>query len=125
MSPLNLMLSLPSLMKRLTVLAVGVCFGFGFGYASRALGSTTADVSVNDNFFAPATTIINPGDSVRWTWMGGGLTSHNTTGPGTPPLWASPLTNRIGFTFTHAFPSAGSFPYTCTIHASLFNMRGT
>ncbi|HEY5911231.1 MAG TPA: Ig-like domain-containing protein [Verrucomicrobiae bacterium] len=86
---------------------------------------TVTNVAVRDFSFSPANVAINVGDSVRWTWAAGVLSLHNTTGPGTPPLWASANTNGAGYTFTHTFNSAGSFPYVCTFHAAFFGMVGS
>jgi plastocyanin len=109
-------------MKRFNVPAISLGLFFLAGPAPQAFSSTTVGVQVGDNFFRPASTNINQGDSVRWTWIGIG--THSTTGPGTPALWDSGLTSQSGFTFTHTFPSAGSFAYVCTLHGAI-GMRGT
>src|SRR5688500_15420561 len=46
-------------------------------------------VSVRDNYFDPFNVTINVNDRVVWTWTGRNL--HDTTGPGNPPLWRSPI----------------------------------
>ena len=93
------------------------------GFAPRlALASTITNVSVGDNFFSPASVSINVNDTVRWTWTG--LNTHSSTGPGTPALWDTGL-HTNGFTFSRVFSSAGTFAYVCTLHAALFNQRGS
>jgi plastocyanin len=100
----------------LTIVVVG---GFNSGFLVPAQ-ATTNNVNVGDDFFSPQTVTINVNDSVQWTWIG--TLGHNTTGPGTPALWAS-ATQSSG-SFTHQFGSAGSFAYVCTIHVA-FGMHGT
>ncbi len=98
--------------------------GFQAGLLNQALAASTTTVSVGDDFFSPASVTINVGDTVKWTWAGGGLITHNSTGPGTPPLWASPSTSVVGTTFSHTFPTAGTYSYVCTFHA-VFGMVGS
>src|SRR5688572_29560238 len=70
-------------------------------------------VSVRDNFFDPRNVTINVNDRVVWTWAG--VNFHDTTGPGTPPLWRSPIQNRG--TFAHVFTTTGTFNYYCSPHS--------
>ena len=44
---------------------------------------------------------------------------HSTTSSG---LWDSGL-HTNGYSFSHTFPTAGSFPYICTLHS--VSMKGT
>jgi LPXTG-motif cell wall-anchored protein len=82
------------------VLAVG---------ASPALAQ--GSVSMEDNFFSPATETISVGQSVTWTNNGGN--PHTSTGPG----WDSGIVNPGG-SFTFTFNSAGTFDYQCDIHVA-------
>jgi len=95
------------------------CFAL---FASRLVASalsvvaaTTTNVNVGTIFFMPSTVQINTGDTVQWTWVG---SPHSTTSTSSPQLWDSGVQNA-GFTFSHTFPSAGSFPYWCTVHTTL------
>lgn len=83
------------------------CFGSAFSSSAA-----TANVSVVNNAFLPASTNIAIGDQVTWTWPSGSF-NHNTVSSG--GIWASPV-NSGPATFSHTFTSAGSFPYSCTIH---------
>src|SRR6266516_7975602 len=68
--------------------------------------------------FGPSSVTIHPGDQVMWTWASNG---HSTTSgrPGMPNgIWDSGIRNQ-GATFTHAFNSAGTFPYYCTQHGEV------
>lgn len=77
--------------------------------------AATTSVSVGDDFFSPATVTINAGDTVKWSWTGNN--QHSSTSTSSPSLWDSGVHGN-GFSFSHAFASAGTFPYECTIHVS-------
>ena len=83
------------------------CFGSAFSSSAA-----TANVSVVNFAFLPATTNISVNDQVTWTWPSGSF-NHNTVSSG--GVWTSPV-NSGPATFSHTFTSAGSFPYSCTIH---------
>jgi plastocyanin/glucose/arabinose dehydrogenase len=73
--------------------------------------------------FSPSSVSIQTGDTVEWVWNSN---SHTTTSgtPGMPSgLWDSGLHNT-GFRFSHTFPSAGTFPYFCTVHGGCCGMVG-
>jgi plastocyanin len=62
-------------------------------------------------------TTISAGQTVMWSWAGG---PHSTTSGNccTPDgKWDSGV--RSSGSFSQAFPSAGSFPYFCTVHGSM------
>jgi LPXTG-motif cell wall-anchored protein len=68
-------------------------------------------VSMEDNFFSPATETITVGQSVTWT--NNGAVDHTSTGP----TWASGTVNP-GESFTFTFNSAGTFDYQCDFHVA-------
>ena len=70
------------------------------------------NVDIEQFSFNPATTTINVNDQVMWTWVSD---VHDTVSD-TPGLWNSGVHNN-GFTFSHTFTNAGSFPYSCTVHS--------
>ena len=101
----------------------------------------TATVHVGSNgamTFSPQSVNINPGDTVNWVWDGG---PHTVTSgaPGnadgnfcslpagqTPSASACNSTSYAqgtGASYSHTFPSAGTFPYFCTVHGAM--MTGT
>ena len=83
----------------------------------RPAGAATTTVTVGDGglFFFPSSVTIDPGDTVKWTWSAGGHSSTSGT-PGQPSgFWNSGILNN-GATFSHTFPTAGSFPYFCSPH---------
>jgi plastocyanin len=71
--------------------------------------------------FNPKSISIKAGDTVQWQWQ---EDEHSTTSDA--GLWDSGVHNS-GFTFSHTFPSAGVFPYHCSIHGAAggVGMSGT
>jgi plastocyanin len=104
------------------------------------LAVQTIDVSVNNDFFAPATVRISVGDTVRWTWQGtshtvvsgfcvaatngyeGCTPNNNFCSPSNQNCGASPPLGP-GAVYSHQFNSTGSYPYFCSVHGNL--MQGT
>ena len=87
--------------------------------------ATTFNVNVQNFTFSPNTLSIGTGDSVQWMNVSGfhSTTSSTTVGGCTASgLWDSgtPLSS-----FTHTFPTAGTFPYMCTVHCVSSGMTGT
>ena len=74
--------------------------------------STTSSISVKDNVFDPVSTTVPVGTTVTWTWAG--RDDHNVVFPTGP----SSATQRAG-TFQRTFSAAGTFDYTCTLHAGM------
>ena len=82
--------------------------------------TTTTSVSIGDNFFSPETVYISAGDTVTWTWAGGGVVPHTTTGTGSAS-WDSGV--RTAGSYSRTFNNVGTFSYVCEIHSS--DMVGT
>ena len=64
-----------------------------------------------------STTTIKAGQTVQWNWVGSfhSSTSGNCCTP--DGNWDSGVMSNG--TFSHTFPTAGNFPYFCTVHGSL------
>src|SRR5579863_1007385 len=77
--------------------------------------AAVANVSVVNFAFVPATTNINPDDSVLWTWPSGSR-DHNVASTSTSPAWPTSATLSGPATFNNVFTTPGTFPYICTIH---------
>ena len=77
--------------------------------------SGSATISATDGqVFSPASATITHGQSV--CWQNSGTIPHTvTSNDGTS--FNSAL--GVGQIFVHPFPTAGSFPYRCTIHAGM------
>ena len=80
-------------------------------------GGTANAITVNDNYYDPATRTVSVGATVTWQWTGGYSTHSVTFGDGV----ASP-TQSSG-TFSRTFTIAGTYRYTCAVHGS--TMSGT
>lgn len=112
-------------------------------YASHpAHGRATTDATIADTFLVNnfifdtdnnlATQVdtakIQAGQSVMFKWVGG----FHTTTSGNPgdidagSLWDAPLDNFApeDLEFVVNFPDPGTFPFHCSPHGALFNMRG-
>jgi plastocyanin len=74
-------------------------------------GSATVDATAS-NTFSPQTAFITRGGTVTWTFA----TLHNVTfgsgGPGN-------ISDRSSGSASLTFPNAGTFNYSCTIHAGM------
>jgi plastocyanin len=91
----------------------GVNVVLGEDIAARA--PLTVEVAQDDFSFLPRRIIVNAGDTVRW--VNRGAVQHNTTADG--GLWASKLMMDPGEVFSVTFTEAGTYTYTCTLHAPL------
>jgi plastocyanin len=70
---------------------------------------------VTDGSFTPSSTTVTAGTTVTWTWSNT-FDLHNVTfSSGTN----SPNQQANGSTFARAFPTAGTFPYSCTNHPAM------
>jgi len=108
--------------KELKRLAMLVLYAVACGAVGTPLSALAAVSNVNlvGLSFAPSAVTINVNDTVQWTWSG---FSHTSTSD-TVGLWDSGL-HSAPFSFSHTFPSAGTFPYRCTTHAVLYGMVGS
>src|SRR5689334_12474540 len=82
-------------------------------------GGMSADVSVGNNFFAPASLSVAPGATVTWTWAAGD-TLHQIAFTDNAPGSAKQSTG----TFQRTFSTAGTYNYFCTVHGPAL-MSGT
>jgi plastocyanin len=80
------------------------------------LSAATHDVQVGPNFsFVPQALIINSGDSVRWTNVGG---FHNVLEISSPPVFSSGDPSNAPWVFIHEFNEqfATVYAYICEVH---------
>ena len=75
---------------------------------------TTITVPAGSNSFAPSTLNVDAGTTV--VWQNKDSTAHTTTSD-TAGLWNATI--AAGQEFSRTFPTAGTFPYRCTIHAGM------
>lgn len=72
------------------------------------------DFSIGSPDQEPIDPVINVGDIIQWVWLNG---EHTTTAAaGQTEFWESPLTDEVGFTFSHTFTHTGVFNYYCVMH---------
>jgi uncharacterized protein (TIGR03118 family) len=87
----------------------------GLSLATSSPAPHTANVSVVNFQFVPATTNINVNDTVVWTWPIGS-NFHNVSSTDTPQAWPASATMNGPATFSNTFTAAGTYPYECTVH---------
>ncbi|HET7790990.1 MAG TPA: plastocyanin/azurin family copper-binding protein [Gemmatimonadales bacterium] len=102
------------------VLALAAC------KSSTGPGGPTANVSIQDFSFSPETVTVTPGTTVLWT--NNGPSAHNVTSDSSDSVVFHSATisapsggGGYGYgtgpgSYSHRFPTAGVFPYHCTIH---------
>jgi plastocyanin len=73
------------------------------------------DIKIQNFAFSPATLTVKVGDTVRWT-------NEDTAPHAVSSDNFSSQTLSTGNTYEHAFQSAGTYSYICSIHPS---MKGT
>jgi plastocyanin len=100
------------------IVLAGAFVAGSLGRGLDSAAAATASVTINNFAFTPATTNINPGDTVTWSNIHAGVAHTVTSDTG---VWDSGNIATSG-TFSRAFPSAGSFPYHCTIHPGMTGM---
>jgi plastocyanin len=73
-------------------------------------------ITLGDNYFAPTSVTVNPGDTVVWIWNG---SLHNVafdaTVPGAPSYCGQFSVGECRRVFT----MPGTYPFTCTLHAGM------
>lgn len=104
------------------------CFSLLATLLLTVCGTTMAaivDVSVDNGGFGPDDVTIQPGDTIRWTWLSGPAHSHSVTSGA--DFMADGLFNsgvRSGpYEFSYTFPNEGTFYYFCIPHIAM-NMVG-
>jgi plastocyanin len=92
------------------------------GFVTPASGAIH-DVVQEGQSFEPALVVIQPGDTVRWTWTIGIHTVTSGSNCDADGLFDAPLdTGHRTFSFT--FPTAGTYDYFCVPHCAM-GMTGT
>ncbi len=88
--------------------------GGGGGSSSATVTIPLTDYGGNQTpQFSPTAVSVPVGGSV--TWRNSDTVAHTSTSD--TNLWNAPI--GAGDSFTRVFPAAGTFPYSCTIHAGM------
>jgi plastocyanin len=113
--------------KRRILCATVIAFLF-FACDQAALATIfNVDVgsSGSDNYmYSPAYVVIQPGDTVKWTWI---TSMHHTVTSGTPDHFTGLFdsgSKNAGDTFSFTFNTPGTIPYYCVPHVVCCNMIG-
>lgn len=89
------------------------------GGVSSPTGTVTTVKVVSDpntvGKFDPQTVTIKAGNSVTWDFQDQGA-GHTVTADNSS---FDSCLQQAGFKFTVAFPTAGDYPYKCTVHAAM------
>jgi plastocyanin len=101
---------IPALVIALFVVGIGAAAA-----AENAGSAATVNVAMGDDFFNPATTNVNVGDTVVWTHTG--QRPHDVTADN--GAFSSPRRMMGGSTFSYTATTAGTYNYQCTIHAGM------
>jgi plastocyanin len=73
----------------------------------------TGDITVDNNFFDPATFAATAGATVTWAWVTDAVTHNIVFEDGAPGSG-----NQSSGTFTRTFSAPGAYPYHCSIHGA-------
>lgn len=91
-------------------------FLFALAIANASSSADVIEVEVRDFEFAPDPVVIQPGDTVRWKWVGS-VAHTSSAAIGFTEFWHSGLRGN-GATIEHALNDAGTFPYHCHPHGA-------
>lgn len=91
---------------------------------------TSIAITVGDDFFSsdrnqttsPAVDTVAVGGTVTWTWAPTSV-SHNVTS-NSPPGFTSSPDQAAGATYDVVFPTAGTYRYYCSLHATAASTSG-
>jgi plastocyanin len=91
--------------------------GFAAYVSASPAAAVIHDIDIGNFFFSPLKTVVNQGDTVRWTLLEG---VHTTTSdPSSPKQWDSGIMELNSSFDIVIAPEDGSgpFPYHCEVHS--------
>jgi len=83
--------------------------------ALPAFGAARKTISVKDNSFAPKSSIVKKGTTVKWVWRGSN--PHNVTVTSGPVKFHS--TTKTSGSYSKKLTKKGKYKIVCTIHAGM------
>jgi plastocyanin len=99
-----------ALISAIGAIAAAACSGGESGGPTGPDQVPEGDVQVRNNFFDPAELTVAPGTTVVWAWNSGGVTHDIVFDDG------ADSGEQSSGTYERTFPTAGQFPYHCSIH---------
>ena len=78
---------------------------------------TSGAVDVMDNSFNPASSVIQTGGTITWTWRG--ANTHNLTFTAGPSPLPANHANATSGTTSRTITNVGTYDYVCTNHAGM------
>jgi plastocyanin len=95
-----------------------LCFSSGCSKSSSSNNATNPganEVWIESGAFNPATITVNAGTTITWTNKD--VTAHTVTSDKSGDFDSGTI--NVNGTYPRLFPTAGSFPYHCTIHPTM------
>ncbi len=94
--------------------------------AEAGVATNAITVGGSSNKFTPSTLTIKAGDTVTWTWAGGAHTVTSGANCTSDMAYGTDgIQSAVGSTFTHTYPTAGTFEFFCEPHCASSGMKGT
>lgn len=103
----------------------------GLPAAATANSSKPKVVSVADFYYAPSALTIHRKDVVKWVWAPTNVEPHDVhlkrgpKGLKSKGSYSTKTTAVTNATFKHAFPTAGTYRFICTIHPTKMKLTVT
>jgi plastocyanin len=86
---------------------------YGSGPNVNPGSSNSTSITVKNNVFEPAATMVTVGSTVSWTWAQGSV-NHNVTFDDGPKS-----ADQSSGGYARVFDKVGTFPYHCTNHPAM------
>lgn len=115
----------------LAVGAAALCLAGGAAPASAGGSSKPKIVSVADFYFGPNAVTVAKGGKIKWVWAPTNVESHDVhlkkgpKGLKDKASYSTKTTAVTNATFTHAFPTPGTYNFICTIHPTKMKLTVT
>jgi plastocyanin len=123
--------SAPDRTVALVVACLAALAFVGAGAAAAKAPPKPALVSVNDFYFGPGAVTIKRGGTVKWAWSSLNTYPHDVhlkSGPAglkRKGSYSTKTTAVANAHFQHAFPTAGTYRFICTIHPTEMKLTVT
>ena len=109
-------------MRRSLAVALLALVALSGSARATTTGATETDVLALDDFFLPSIASVPRGGTVVWRFAEADR-SHTVSDSSGMALFDSGFVAPGGPSMTYRFTAAGTYPYTCTLHALVMNGR--